>query len=256
MPSLVIVPVKCERKFGKFDLGKTVARCIADEGLTLKERDVVVVSSKFASMAEGRYLKLGTLKISKRGKDLSERYRIDPSLAELVVQESDSILGGIPGFALAVTKGVLAPNAGIDRSNIESGYAIFYPSDPAKTARKLQTYLAKSFTSKLGVILSDSRISPLRQGTTGVAIATAGFEPVVDCRGNRDLFGNELKVTMRAVADQIASAAQLVTGEGAESIPVALVRGWNGRFGKGPFSIQKGIAPEKCLYVQGLQNPL
>lgn len=258
--SLEVFPIRSERKDKKFPLGKTIETCIASEGLTLKQNDILVVSSKFAAMAEGRYTRLDSVKASKAALKLSERYQLNPGLSELIVRESDKMYGGIPGYVLASSQGILAPNAGIDRSNVGDGYAILYPKDASRACSKLWIYLVNSRNKvnrsgkNLGVILSDSRVMPGRFGTTGVAIASAGFEPVIDCRGKKDLFGNELKVTVRAIADQIASAAELVMGEADESTPIALVRGWQGKFAEGEFPLSTQIPIDKDLYVSGLRN--
>jgi coenzyme F420-0:L-glutamate ligase / coenzyme F420-1:gamma-L-glutamate ligase len=255
---LLVVPIRSERKSRKFDLAAVVQRSLKRSGLTLRGGDVLVVSSKFAAMAEGNYRKLANLKISGKASKLSRKYSIEPGLAELIVRESSDILGGIKGYALAVTKGIVAPNAGIDRSNVARGYAILYPRDPEETAGRLRKKLIISMPhekQKLGVILSDSRVTPGRLGTIGVAIAASGIETVVDERGKRDLFGNVLKVTMKAVADQLATAAELVMGEARESIPLVLIRGWNGNFNEDKVSMPMVIPFERCLYIRGLKNP-
>jgi coenzyme F420-0:L-glutamate ligase / coenzyme F420-1:gamma-L-glutamate ligase len=257
-----IIPLRIKKRFGRFNLAQTVAVALRNHRISLRDKDILVVSSKFAAMSEGRYVKLKSLRRTPQGFRLAKRLEIDPALAEAVVRESEKILGGIPGFALSISKGILAPNAGIDRSNVPSGYAIFYPKDPQATANKLRRTLVQNSMDRrtgipiksLGVILSDSRISPGRLGTTGIAISAVGFSTVIDSRGQRDLFGNELKVTIRAVADQAASAAQLVMGEAAESVPVALIRGLSDEFGN-ENRLSMVIPSDQCLYVRGLSNP-
>jgi coenzyme F420-0:L-glutamate ligase / coenzyme F420-1:gamma-L-glutamate ligase len=262
---LKIISVRSARKKDKFDLALCVKACLSKGKLALEEEDILVISSKFAAMAEGHFINLDTIEqISKRAKVLSKKYQIDLKLSELIVRESRAILGGIQGFALAATKsGVLAPNAGIDRSNVPEGCAILYPVDPEKTCHRLWKELTRSQDKRrgrklrhLGVILSDSRVMPGRIGTTGVAIAASGFETVVDFRGKKDLFGNVLKVTLRAVADQIASAAELMMGEADEAIPIVLVRGWKGKFYDSPETGSLGmeIPFEKDLYIQSLRD--
>ncbi len=257
---LIVIPIESEKKFGRFDLPKAVWHLIHSKDIDLKDKDIVIVSSKYAAMAEGRYVRIDDVSPTPKAVRLSARYKIDPRFAQLIVAESEEVLGGIPGFALAVSKGILAPNAGIDRSNVPKGYAILYPKNPQKTADQLRAKLLKLMilsgkqkNPRIGVVLSDSRITPTRLGTIGIAIAASGFTPVVDFRGETDLFGNELKVTVRAVADQLASSAQLVMGEASESVPVALVRGWKHGFDESGMSML--IPREQCLYIQGLKNP-
>lgn len=259
-----VIPVSSQRKFGKFDLARSVLKELDNQRLELRSGDILVVSSKFAAMAEGRVVKLGQVKLSEKARKLAKAYHIEPSLAQLILNESEAILGGISGFVLAVSKGILAPNAGIDRSNVPAGFAILYPKDPDAVAEKLRSKLLRHLQSirkdrkaaKLGVVLSDSRITPTRMGTIGIAIASSGFDPVIDLRGFDDLFGNKLKVTVRAVADELASAAQLVMGEAAESVPIVVVRGCNANFNQDDreSSLSMLISHEKCLYIQGLKN--
>jgi coenzyme F420-0:L-glutamate ligase/coenzyme F420-1:gamma-L-glutamate ligase len=255
-----VIPIKSRLVVGRFDLGPTIIQNIKSQGQSLTNGDILVVSSKYAAMAEGRYVELDRVEPSPESLRLASKYKLDPSLAELVLQESESILGGIPGFLLTVSKGILAPNGGIDRSNVPKGYAILYPKNPELTALKIRSYLrrandqvrAKPLT-RLGVILSDSRVTPTRLGTIGIAIASAGFRPVVDFRGKKDLFGNELKVTLKAVADQLSSCAQLVMGEAKEATPIVIIRGYRANFNSSMKS-KTSISYKKCLYIQGLKN--
>jgi coenzyme F420-0:L-glutamate ligase/coenzyme F420-1:gamma-L-glutamate ligase len=254
-----VFPIKSPKMSRRFHLGNAVLQAIRKNGQELSYGDIVVVSSKFAAMAEGRYVNLRKIRASKEAKSLAAKYELDPSLAELIKRESEVVLGGIPGFALAVSKGILAPNAGIDRSNIRSGYAILYPKNPRKTAFELRGYLLKFMRKgsakqkNLGVILSDSRITPTRLGTIGIAIASSGLKPVIDFRGKEDLFGNKLKVTLKAVGDQLCSVAQLVMGEASESVPIVIIRGYKADFDE-TGSLSMTIPFDKCLYIQGLKS--
>ncbi|MFZ1876998.1 MAG: coenzyme F420-0:L-glutamate ligase, partial [Nitrososphaeraceae archaeon] len=143
-----------------------------------------------------------------------------------VLREADQVYGGIPGFLLCKKNGMLSPNAGIDKSNIPRGYAVLYPHLPFESADKLRLNFNNNNRLKIFVVISDSRLMPGRVGTTGIAIAVSGFKPVMDHRGEQDLFGNILRVTMRAVADGLASMGVALMGEGRESTPVIVVRGF------------------------------
>lgn len=224
----------------------------------IEEKDIVIVSSKFAAMSEGRFVDLRTVKPTQAATSLAKKYELDPALAELILEESETILGGIKGFALAISRGVLAPNAGIDKSNVPPGFAILYPKDPKRTADELRDSLLRSSEGRIhqvGVILSDSRITPTRLGTIGIAVAASGLRAVEDFRGHEDLFGNELKVTVKAVADEISSAAQLVMGEADESVPVVIVRGY-ANWKEGGDLLSMVIPPEQCLYIRGLSKKM
>ncbi len=260
----IVIPIRSEKRFGKFDLCTVIKSELEKQKVKLQSGDILVVSSKFAAMAEGRFVKLASVKVSRKARMLASRYHVDAPLAQLVLDESEVILGGIRGFLLAVSKGILAPNAGIDRSNVPDGYAILYPKNPHVSAERLRSHLLRRFhysnmKFRLGVVLSDSRVTPTRLGTIGIAIAAAGFNPVMDFRGSTDLFGNTLKVTVRAIADQLASSAQLVMGEADESVPIVIIRGCKVNFTGEKAAHQDRdlsmiIPYEKCLYIQGLKN--
>ncbi|MDA4112373.1 MAG: coenzyme F420-0:L-glutamate ligase [Thaumarchaeota archaeon] len=261
--SLQVIPIRTEVKSRPFDLAECVWLALARNRAILENGDILVVSTKFASISEGRVKKLADVTPTKKALTLAKRYKIDASLAQLVVEESDTILGGVPGFLVSITRGTLAPNAGIDRSNVPRGWAVLYPKNPELTARKLRQSLlnlaAKSNSEKisnLGVILSDSRVTPTRLGTIGIALSTAGIRPTVDMRGETDLFGRKLKVTLRAIADQVASTAQLVMGEAGEGVPIALIKGVDIAFAKPKNAFEKEmvISSEKCLILNGLRN--
>lgn len=214
-----ITAISVPAKLGRFDLFEAL------QGHVYRDGDILVVSSKFVAMSEGRVVKLDAVKPSAKARSLAKKFRMDARLAELVLEESDLIVGGIPGFVLAVRKGMMAPNAGIDKSNVPAGHVILYPKNPFASAEKLRKKFKERGT-RLGIVLADSRLMPTRRGTTGIAIACAGFEPVEDDRGKKDLFGNTLRVTFRAVADSLATAGVAVMRESAESTPAAVVRGF------------------------------
>jgi coenzyme F420-0:L-glutamate ligase len=187
--------------------------------------DILVLAESAVGTAEKRVIKLSTVVPGDEARLLGERYEIDPREMELVLQECDEIFGGVPGAALTVTKGVLAPNAGIDASNAPEGYVVLLPKDPKKSSEKLRKKLEKLYSCKLGVIIGDSRTQPLRLGCSGIALGVSGFIPVEDARGSVDIYGKPLQITYKAVADNLVSAAQLLMGEAGERIPCVLIRG-------------------------------
>jgi coenzyme F420-0:L-glutamate ligase / coenzyme F420-1:gamma-L-glutamate ligase len=217
--TLEIIPIKVPRKRNKFDLFESI------KDFDFRKDDILVVSSKFVSMSEGAVVKLSGVVPSPRAHRLASECQMDAVIAELVLRESNYLLQGVPGFLLAIKDGMIAPNAGIDRSNVPKGYAILYPRMPFESARNLRKRIRDSLGVRVGVVISDSRLMPTRKGTTGVAIAVSGFNPVEDLRGRKDLFGNRLRVTLKAVADGFATMAVAVMGEGSEATPAAVVRG-------------------------------
>jgi coenzyme F420-0:L-glutamate ligase len=215
-----ILPLSVSLKTGKFNLFKSLNLT----NFTFRDNDILVISSKYVSMSEGSVRKLDSVKVSERAIDLASKYHMNSKLVELVIRESDYIFKGIPGFLLAIKDGIIAPNAGIDKSNIPSGFVILYPQQPFKTVENLRQKFLLHLGVKVMVIIADSRLMPTRIGTTGIAIACAGFEPVEDQRGKIDLFGNVLKVTLKAVADSLATIGVSVMGESNESIPAIIIR--------------------------------
>jgi coenzyme F420-0:L-glutamate ligase / coenzyme F420-1:gamma-L-glutamate ligase len=217
---LEILPISVSLKTGKFNLFKS----LNSSKFKFRDNDILVISSKYVSMSEGSVKRLDSVKVTGRALELASKYHMNAKLVELVIRESDYILEGIPGFLLAIKEGIIAPNAGIDKSNIPSGFVILYPRQPFKTAENLRQKFLLHLEVKVMVIIADSRLMPTRIGTTGIAIACAGFEPVEDERGKIDLFGNVLKVTLKAVADSLATIGVSAMGESNESIPAIIIR--------------------------------
>lgn len=191
----------------------------------LQEGDIVVIAESAVATAEGRTVTLADVEPSAEARRLAEEYRMDPRVVEVILQESDRVVGGIPGFLLSMTNGTLLPNAGIDASNTPEGTVLPLPADPDASATRIRSGLVGRSGVDIGVIVIDSRTHAMRLGCSGVAIGCSGIPSVIDERGKKDLFGRELEVTKRAVADCIASAAELVMGESGECVPAALVRG-------------------------------
>jgi coenzyme F420-0:L-glutamate ligase len=221
-----VFPIKVERKICKFDLYHTIIK----SGFSFSNDDILVISSKFVSISEGSTQRLSDVKPTNRSLILAKRFQMDSRIANIVLREADIIFGGIPGFLLTIKDGMIAPNAGIDKSNAPPGHIILYPKDSFKSASRLRKKFLSLLGLRLGVIISDSRLMPTRIGTTGIAIGVSGIEPVEDLRGHLDLFGKKLKVTMKAVADDLATVGVFMMGEGNESIPIVVIRGARVKF--------------------------
>jgi coenzyme F420-0:L-glutamate ligase / coenzyme F420-1:gamma-L-glutamate ligase len=248
---ITLSPIKTERRSGSFDLPDLLDSLV---GKKLRSGDVLVVSSKFIAISEGRVLSLSSVVPTTYAMELSSKFNVPPQLCELIIRESDEVLGGVVGFILASKDGLLSPNAGIDRSNIEPGRVVLYPRDALESAITLVEMMEYRHGVHIGVVVSDSRLMPTRRGTTGVALAAAGLEAVLDLRGKQDLFGNILRVTSQAIADDLCSAAQLVMGESDEAIPFVLVRGVNpGLVGRAQYSSSNfSVRADQCVYMRSL----
>ena len=232
------------------DLVEALEKGMQRAGLTLEDGDILVVSESALATSEGRVINLEEVSPGKLAFDLAARYSKDPREMELILKESDEIVGGIPGVVLTLKEGFLYPNAGIDHSNAPPGYVVLFPADPNRSASEIRRRISSG--KRIGVIIGDSRTHPLRLGCVGVALACDGLEPVEDARGQKDLYGRELQITRKAVADNLVSAAQIVMGEGDEGIPAAIVRGAPVTIGDVSCEIPK-IPPQECMYIGALQ---
>ena len=212
MDGLRIVPV---RGIPEVAPGMDVAGLIGDAletaGFALEEHDVVVVTHKIVSKAEGRVVELAD--------DGPHAHR------HLVEEEARAIIRRRGDLVIAQTRhGFICANAGVDRSNAGAARAILLPVDPVASANRTRLRLNRRFAVEVGVIVSDTFGRVWRRGLTDVAIGVAGIEPVHDLRGTTDAHGRPLEVSEVAVADELAAAADLVMGK-ADQIPVAVIRG-------------------------------
>jgi coenzyme F420-0:L-glutamate ligase len=216
-----------------------------------RDGDVVVVAETAVATVEGSVIALDSVEPSAEAAALGARYSLDPRVAQVVLDESDRVVGGIDGFLLCLKNGTLLPNAGVDASNAPPGHVTPLPRDPDGSASRLRAELERRAGVRLGVVVADSRTHAMRLGCSGVAIGCAGIRAVVDERGRTDLYGRVLEVTKRAVADNIVSAAELVMGEADEAVPAALVRGLD--LPIGDWAGVEGIAADECLFMGALR---
>jgi coenzyme F420-0:L-glutamate ligase/coenzyme F420-1:gamma-L-glutamate ligase len=252
--TLQVIPVQAPVQTAPFPLIETIVQACAANEAELQSGDVLAISSKYVAISEGRIVDLDTVEAGEKAVELAQRYNMDTRIAELVVREADHIFGGIPmGYLLTWRSGIIAPNAGLDRSNIPGGKAVLLPLDPYESAHQIREALQARLGITIGIILTDSWLVPGRIGTTGVALSSAGFEPVQDERGKKDLFGNPMMVTQRGIADSISVCAQMVMGERDEATPLAIVRGTDVQMTDTRITQDNvAIAWEMCLYVESL----
>jgi coenzyme F420-0:L-glutamate ligase len=223
---------------------------IRETGETLKEGDIIVIAEKVVATSQGRVVNLSDVTdISEKARELAKEYDMDVRFVELIIRESSMILGGMTHVILAQVNDFLIANAGIDQSNAGQGKVVLLPKDLNKVVWEYWRELRKEFgINNMGVIISDSRVQPLRKGTIGIAIATAGFEPVEDLRGQPDLFNRPMEITMRAIADDLTSAAQFLLSEADQQTPVVIIRETDVEFTENP-KMTPEMAPEACLYM-------
>ena len=252
--SLVVFPVKAVKKHGKFDLYDEIKKLVKENGISLKEGDILVISSKYISNSQGRMLNQNSIKLSKKANKISKKFSINQKLSEVIVRESDIVFGGVSGFVITSSNNIMAPNAGIDKSNSQ-GKLILYPNDPYLVAEQIKRKLFLDYNLHVGIIIVDSRLMPARIGTSGVAIACSGIEPVSDRRATKDLDGNVLKVTFQAVADNLASVANHKMGEADELLPIAIIRESGVKLTDRKINSEETAIPyDECVYVRGLKK--
>lgn len=199
------------------------------EGLALQDGDVLVITQKIVSKAEGRGIDLDTVQPSPQAHSLAQKTEKDPRLVELILREARSVIRQHgPVLIVETHHGWICANAGIDRSNVADSdreRVLLLPVDPDASARQLRDALGQATGRDVAVIITDTHGRAWREGTVNVAIGVAGMLPLDDLRGQADMFGYTLRVTVVARADELAAAAGLVTGQAAEAIPAVLIRG-------------------------------
>lgn len=248
-----ILPIKSQLLCADFDLQKKILDLTKRK---LQSGDILVLTSKIVALAEGQLVNLKKIKPGKRAQKL-EKFNFgtsnDPHVVELILQEADVVFIGT--YATTVKNNILVPAAGVDLSNVPEGYAIKWPKNPQETAMQLWRSLQKKLKlKKLGIVIGDSHCKPLRWGTTGVALAWAGFEGVEDVRGQKDIYGKKLKLTRKAMADNLISSALIVMGEGNEKIPLVIIRNAPVKFTNLPQNPKSAFAkPRECI-LNGLYN--
>lgn len=190
--------------------------------------DILVVTSKIVSKAEGRFVNLRDIDPSPAAQALAEQTGKDPRLVELILRESQAVSRAAPGVLITRHRlGFTSANAAIDHSNVgaDQDLVLLMPLDPDASARGLSVAIGRRFGIHLPVVIADSHGRPHRLGTVGVAVGVAGMPGVEDWRGRPDLFGYQLQHTDIGLADMVASAATVLMGQAAEGVPAALVRG-------------------------------
>jgi len=226
------------------DIGNLILKSIKEKKESLKENDVIVITHKIISKSEGRTIDLTKIIPSEESKNISYRTGKDPKLVELIISQSNEIIKIQRDIIITETKhGFVCANSGIDTSNVEkSNHVVLLPVDPDKSAREIRNYIKSRTKTNVAVIISDTFGRPFRKGQVNVAIGVAGIDPIKSYIGKSDMYGNILRVTEIAIADEIASAAELVMGKSLR-VPVTIVRGYD--FSSSDASISKVIRAEK-----------
>jgi len=207
------------------NLAKIIVETAAKNNVNIEDKDIIVISQKVVSKAEGRVIKFKEINPSEKALKLAEKVQRDPKLLELVLKETDHIIKASPEILIVKDKrGLICINAGVDKSNVPRDAYSLLPKDPDESARKIKKEIEKLTGKKVAVIIADTFSRPFRRGQVEFAIGIAGIKPFKDYRGQKDLYGNLLKVKNVAIVDEIACAAELVMGQAKEAIPVAIIK--------------------------------
>ncbi|MFX1521117.1 MAG: coenzyme F420-0:L-glutamate ligase [Promethearchaeota archaeon] len=213
--------------------GEIICKCAKNVGILIQDGDILVIAHAIISRAEGRLVDLRTVTPSEFAKTIADYCDKEPRHVEVILREAKSIVRMRNGILIIESKaGWVMANAGVDQSNsLGENYALLLPENPDLSAEKIRNTIQKEFGIEVAVIITDTFGRALRSGAVNIAIGTSGIKPILDLRGVKDLFGYTLKTTQIAVADELASAAELISGQSNEGYPVIIVRGY--RYQKG-----------------------
>jgi coenzyme F420-0:L-glutamate ligase / coenzyme F420-1:gamma-L-glutamate ligase len=214
---------------GEVGAGDSIGRLIVDacsrNNVVLEQDDVLVIAQKIVSKSEGRLLRLGDVMVSDYARELSRELDKDPALIQLILGESRRIVRkGSRAMIVETHHGFICANAGVDGANVGLGKAALLPKNPDASARRIRAEIQELVGASPATIISDSFGRAWRVGTADVAVGISGIKPIKDERGTKDRYGYELRAAVAAIADEIASAAELVMRK-KEGVPVVVVRG-------------------------------
>ena len=211
------------------DLAEMICDAAKEQGTPIKEKDVIVITHVAVSKAEGNVVNLDEVSPSERAKEIALKVGKEPALVEVILRETKEIVRMGPNSLITETNnGMVCANAGVDRSNVQGERNVaLLPKNPDVSAQKISQEIRRLTGCYVAVLISDTHGRPLRMGEINVAIGVAGIKPIRDRRGEKDLFGYVLRIKQTAIADELASAAELVIGQANEGIPAAIIRGYN-----------------------------
>jgi coenzyme F420-0:L-glutamate ligase / coenzyme F420-1:gamma-L-glutamate ligase len=223
------IPEVCEGD----DLAALIITAVRNSVIEILNGDVLVIAQKIVSKAEGRVVRLESIEPGDRALQWAKSYDKDPRVVEVVLGESKRIVRMERGVLISETEhGFVCANAGVDTSNVAEGTVALLPKDSDASARAIRSSLEGALGVRIAVIISDTFGRPWREGLVNVALGVSGMVSLIDYRGKVDSHGNALRVTVIAVADELASAAELVM-EKSTGVPVVIIRGYDHRSSEG-----------------------
>ncbi len=232
-------------------LSKLICDATEKQNIPIQDDDIIVVTHVVVSRAEGDTVDLGFVEPSEFAKTIAKKGDKDPALVEIVLREATGIIRMQNGNLITQTRhGFICANSGVDKSNVPGERTVaLLPKDPDESARRLRQEIKDETGKTVAIVISDTHGRPLRDGEINVAIGVAGLNPIRDRRGEKDLFDYVLRVKRTAIADEIASAAELVIGQADEAIPAAIVRGYKYQRSDNATAKDMLRPPEKELFL-------
>ncbi|MHB2036456.1 MAG: coenzyme F420-0:L-glutamate ligase [Nitrososphaerales archaeon] len=220
------------------DVGRMIISACRKVGFRINSGDIIVVTHKIVSKAEGRVFDLSDIVPSKFAIKAARHIQKDPRQVEVILSETRRLVKMVKGLIISETsQGFVCANAGVDQSNVEVGKILLLPKRPDESARRIRNSIRKSTKKDVAVIISDTFGRPWREGQVDVAIGLSGINPFSDYRGRKDQYGYDLKASVICTADELASAAELCMNK-LDRVPVALIRG---------YAYQKAEVPARTL---------
>ncbi len=227
MKEIKIIPI---RTIPDVRPGDDIALLIVDackrEGISIEDGDIIVVTSKIVSKAEGRIVDLSSVEPDTRAIKLGEELELDPRLVQLILSEGE-VLKMKKGLIITYVRGIVCGNSGIDYSNVDGSgkRVILLPENPDRSAREIRRRIREITGKNVAVIITDTCGRPFRRGAVNFAIGIAGIRPFRSYIGKRDKYGYVMQKTNICIVDEIAAAAELAMGQGDEGVPVVIIRG-------------------------------
>ena len=212
------------------DLVEIIYESIKSNNIQINNNDVIVIAQKVISKAEDRYINLDEIEITNKAKQLAQKLNKNEGLMQAIINESNKIISTEKNVVIVEHKlGFININAGIDQSNIlqDKNLALLLPENPSKSAKDIQKKLSEILNKNISIIISDSMTRPYRSGVINFALSSHNIQSLIDLKGEKDMFGNKLRGTEIAVADELASAAGLLMGQSDEGKPVIIIKGFN-----------------------------
>jgi|TARA_B110000259_G_C13988077_1_gene391313 coenzyme F420-0:L-glutamate ligase/coenzyme F420-1:gamma-L-glutamate ligase len=212
------------------NLNEIILKSLSDNKVELYDGDILVIAQKIISKAENRYINLDDVIPSDNAIKLGKELKRDPAFIQSILNESKSIISTEKNVIIVEHNlGFIHINAGIDRSNIpqDKNLVLLLPMDPSKSAATIQSYISKSLNINISVVITDSMSRPYRSGVTNFALASSNMQSLIDLKGELDIYGNTLKSTEIAIADELAAAAGLLMGQGDELKPLIIIKGFS-----------------------------